>query len=334
MPANKLASFRYRVINNCLRNTAKQWTLQGLMDEVSRQLYEHFGIDKGISKRTFHYDIDLMRSLPPRGFDAPIVVVDGYYKYSEPTYSIDHIALSETDIETIGNAILVLNNFPKLAISEELALLNTKLHGVLAQQAGNNKIIEFEQREVKGLEFLSPLSKAIAHCQAIEVGYKPFSKETAETIPVHPYLLKQYNHRWYLIGYCAQYKNIGLYSLDRIEQLNPSNVAFIPNTFFNPDLYFKDVIGVTVPIDVNKQTIQLNVSKQQLPYLLTKPLHSSQHLVNVEHDTAVIELSIVPNYEFYSSILALGNSVEVLSPQSVRLKLQQLIANLSEKYAN
>jgi len=57
MPKNKLASFRYRVINNCLRNTGRNWTMQDLMDEISNQLNENFGIAKGISKRTLQYDI-------------------------------------------------------------------------------------------------------------------------------------------------------------------------------------------------------------------------------------------------------------------------------------
>lgn len=71
MPKNKLASFRYRVINNCLRNTGRKWTLQNLIDEISEELFENFGIEKGVSRRTVFYDIELMRSLPPRGFDAP-----------------------------------------------------------------------------------------------------------------------------------------------------------------------------------------------------------------------------------------------------------------------
>ncbi|PWE00495.1 hypothetical protein DDZ16_06085 [Marinilabilia rubra] len=37
MPKNKLASFRYRVINNCLRNTGRKWNRQDLINEISDQ---------------------------------------------------------------------------------------------------------------------------------------------------------------------------------------------------------------------------------------------------------------------------------------------------------
>ncbi|HPI85009.1 MAG TPA: hypothetical protein PLR01_01440, partial [Bacteroidales bacterium] len=72
MPQNKNASFRYRVINSCLRNQFRQWTLDDLIAEVSVQMHEQFGVAGGISKRTIQADLNIMRSDPPRGFAAPI----------------------------------------------------------------------------------------------------------------------------------------------------------------------------------------------------------------------------------------------------------------------
>ena len=48
MPLNKNASFRYRVINACLRNPFRQWTLDDLIDEVSSQMHEQFGVTTGV----------------------------------------------------------------------------------------------------------------------------------------------------------------------------------------------------------------------------------------------------------------------------------------------
>ena len=90
MATNKNASFRYRVLNNCFRDGSRRWTIKRLIEHVSEQLDEHFGISKGISERQVKEDIHIMRSLPPRGFDAPIVCRDGIYFYDEPTFSIEN----------------------------------------------------------------------------------------------------------------------------------------------------------------------------------------------------------------------------------------------------
>jgi predicted DNA-binding transcriptional regulator YafY len=289
-----------------------------LTDEISNQLYEHFGIEKGISKRTFHYDIELMRSLPPRGFDAPIEVKDGYYFYEDPDFSIDNTALTETDIETINNALTLLNNFSKLSINEELALVKAKLLGEVSNQTNKEPIILFEQREVKGAEFISPLFKKINEYSAIALTYKSFRAEHANTFIVHPYLLKQYNHRWYLIGYSSTHQNIGLYSLDRIENIQNTEEKFIPNKFFNPDTYFNNIIGVTIPENEDIREIKIKVYSAQVPYVLTKPIHSSQKVISESKEYAIISLSIIPNYEFFSRILSFGNELEILEPGEIR----------------
>ena len=83
MATNKNASYRYRVIDNCLKNTARKWTLNDLIKTISEKLDEDLGIYKGVSKRTVQNDISIMRSMYPRGFDAPIVCKDGNYYWDD-----------------------------------------------------------------------------------------------------------------------------------------------------------------------------------------------------------------------------------------------------------
>jgi hypothetical protein len=66
MATNKNASYRYRVIDNCLKNTARKWTLDDLIETISEKLEEDLGIYKGVSKRTVQSDISIMRSMYPR----------------------------------------------------------------------------------------------------------------------------------------------------------------------------------------------------------------------------------------------------------------------------
>jgi hypothetical protein len=62
MALNKLALIRYKTIDTCLRNRARKWTLENLIDKVSEVLYEYEGIRDGVSKRTIQLDLQTMRS--------------------------------------------------------------------------------------------------------------------------------------------------------------------------------------------------------------------------------------------------------------------------------
>ncbi len=333
MPKNKLASFRYRVINKCLRNTYRNWSAQQLIDEIGNQLYEHFGINKGISMRTFRYDIELMRSLPPRGFDAPIKVNNGIYYYEDHNYSIDYVELSHSDINTINDAITLLKNFPKLSITEELAFVQTKLQRELSKQEIKDNIISFEQKEVKGIEYISELFKYINDKSPVEIIYKPFQSEANEFV-VHPYLLKQYNHRWYLIGYSSTYKSVGLYSLDRIVKIKTSEERFIPNTFLEVENYFKDIVGVSLPKGEDIKKIIVRADTKQAQYITTKPIHHSQDIIKETNDHIDFSLELIPNYEFYSQILSYGSSVQILSPIEVRNKIAKMVKELHYFYCD
>lgn len=333
MPRNKLASFRYRVINNCLRNTGRIWKRQDLMDEIGTQLYESFGLDNGISKRTFHYDIELMRSLPPRGFDAPIIERNGYYSYENQEYSIDKIPLNETDIESINNAVELLSHFKQLPIHSQLSLVKDKVTGQIFTNIENEPIIELDHRPVKGTEHLTPLYQHIKKKEVIEVSYQSFKSLEPKKFILHPYFLKQYNHRWYLIAFSNKHSNVGTYSLDRILSIDPTpSVVFDNSLNKNHSDYFKDIIGVTVEPGKTPVEIIAIITPDQAPYIKTKPIHISQRVISEDSTGMTISLTLIPNYEFYSTILSFGSSIKLLSPEFVRNKIYVMHRNAFIQY--
>ena len=96
MPANKNALLRYKTIDKCLRNRARRWTLEDLVEACSDALYEYSGKDEYLSVRTIQLDIQRMRS-DELGYNAPIVVRDRkYYTYEDPEYSISNVPLTDS----------------------------------------------------------------------------------------------------------------------------------------------------------------------------------------------------------------------------------------------
>ncbi|MEY4135690.1 MAG: hypothetical protein RL386_2040, partial [Bacteroidota bacterium] len=115
MPANKRAAFRYRVLNECFTRPGKRrWTKMELLEELNRQLSEHFEAGAGVGLRTLEADLSLMRSDPPRGFGAPILVTAGWYYYEDPDFSIARVQLSPEENLLLKEAFALLRQFPGL----------------------------------------------------------------------------------------------------------------------------------------------------------------------------------------------------------------------------
>ncbi|NPA46235.1 MAG: hypothetical protein GXO24_03375 [Chlorobi bacterium] len=95
MPSNKLAQYRYRLLDECFGRISG-CTIRQLVDYISEKLREDFGVD-GISERTVRGDISLMRSDWPRGFGAPIKVENGRYFYPDRKFSVFKMKLKKEE---------------------------------------------------------------------------------------------------------------------------------------------------------------------------------------------------------------------------------------------
>ena len=103
--------------------------------------------------------------------------------------------------------------------------------------------------------------------------------------------------------------------------------------FIHPEIdfetYFDDIVGVSV-FPVKKETIRLQFSQHRFPYVTTKAIHQSQHIL--DYDNRTIEINVIPNNELEALILSFGKDVEVLAPDTFRKQIQNVIRESYEKY--
>jgi len=334
MATNKNASYRYRVIDNCLKNTARKWTLNNLIEVISEKLEEDFGIYKGVSKRTIQGDINIMRSMYPRGFNAPIVCKDGNYFYGDPDYYINNSPLNERDINVLQEAIDIFKQFESIPVFEDLNSMVLKLEGkILTNKENKRKIIDFEKLEnVKGIKLIKPLYEFIKNKQVIEIIYLPFTRNESQTMVIHPYLLKEYNNRWFLIGYNEELKKMSHLALDRIQTFNTSDIPFMLCKEFDEDLYFNNILGITLPENERPELIELVFSHERATYIKTKPIHTPQKIIKEDETGLTIQLTLVINKELISLLLGFGKDVKVIKPESLKRGIKEILSNAIKKY--
>ena len=169
--------------------------------------------------------------------------------------------------------------------------------------------------------------------QALDVVYRTYKEDSRERLQtVHPYYVRQYNNRWFLLALDEEHRYISILALDRILSLQVNeSVPFVKNTDIDFSHYFDDVMGVTIPKDeVKKECIILRFTKKQFPYVVSKPLHHSQQILDEDECTLCIEVR--PTYELQGQILSFGSDVEVLSPDSYREEIRGILENTLNKY--
>ncbi|MFC5045453.1 helix-turn-helix transcriptional regulator [Aquimarina hainanensis] len=333
MAQNKNALIRYKTIDKCLQNNNRQWTLDDLIEACSDALYEYEGRDVNVGKRTVQLDIQMMRS-DKLGYNAPIEVYDKkYYRYANEDYSITDIPLTENDMNVLSETVEMLKQFKDFSLFTELGgiiqRLEDKIYTEKTQQAS---IIHLDKNEkLKGLEHLDILYQAILKKLVLKIKYQSFKAQQASEIVFHPFILKEFNNRWFLVGKSSAKKAVVNLALDRIIDIDFDTTIPYMNEKFDGDTYYKDIIGVTVA-NSRAQRIQFWIDKQNAPYVITKPFHSSQRIIKTTENGVIFNILVQINFELERMILGFGDSIEVLKPEKLRKRIALKLERASRLY--
>lgn len=90
------------------------------------------------------------------------------------------------------------------------------------------------------------------------------------------------------------------------------------------------MVGVTVK-DFEPSVITLRSSENRYPYIESKPIHSSQQLVDAAE--RIFTIRVIPNRELDALLLSFGNDLEVISPSWYRDRIKQKIADANSLYS-
>ncbi|HNX86515.1 MAG TPA: WYL domain-containing protein [Bacteroidales bacterium] len=331
MPANKYALIRYRVINRCLKDYQF-----ATMDKLIQVCEDALSMSP-ISERTIYQDLRDMREDDQLGYYAPIRLNrdKGYY-YDDPDYSIDNIPLGEEEVKALSFAATMLDQFRNIsifstftgAVQKVVEAMNIKR---LSKEDDLLPFIEFEHSPVSlGQQFIEPIILAIKNKKVIRFKYQRFVTEKVLSHDIHPYLLKQYHSRWYLIGLHDYHEDVATYCLDRI--VSDPEVVDIPykDIGFNTREYFKSVIGIITSFE-KPQKVVLKLTPHQAWYVITQPIHPSQK-VTEKKDHFIVELKVIPTYELIMLIMGWGPEVEVIQPKSLKSRIFELHKKCTDRH--
>jgi predicted DNA-binding transcriptional regulator YafY len=331
MSSNKNALIRYKTIDHCLRNRAKEYTLEDLIDVCSDALFEFEGKESFLSKRTIQLDIQKMRS-EKLGYNAPIEVYDRkFYRYSDDTFSIKNIPVTENDIQIINESIQLLKQFKDFSLFKQMSGVIQRLEDSVISGKNQKSIIHLDKNEnLKGLEFIDVLYEAILTKKVLNVSYKSFKAREINQMQIHPQLLKEFNNRWFVI--CWHKTRIYNLALDRIEEIADDLAETYIDKNVDGDTYFNEVIGATVSERNRPTNVIFFMEKNNAPYVKTKPFHHSQEVLEENENGTLFKIKVQLNFELERMILGFGDLITVMQPRKLRMRIEQTLKNAVKNY--
>ena len=323
MPVTKNALLRYKILDRCFSGTV-WYSFDELLDFVNDEL-EAQGL-YGISCRQLRDDIKNMRDI----YSAPIEAKPKWgrkccYMYDEEGFSIFKSGISDEDYNVLKSTLEMLAKYKVSNVWLEDVITNLECRFDIVPNT--EKLVLFdENRNLKGLEFLGDIIKHTVAHEAIDVVYRSYHGREKKHC-FHPYCVKQYNGRWFVLGYESVHGRVSNFALDRIRGVKKSDTAFVDNVFFDIEEYFKDIIGVTQPDERSSEILEvrLKFDAERFPYVVSKPLHHSQ--IVVDEQERIIEIRVKKNKELKQKIFSYMPQVEVLSPVSLR---KEIVADIKE----
>jgi predicted DNA-binding transcriptional regulator YafY len=321
MPANKYALLRYRIIDRCLTNKGKPYPSREDLRQACEDALFGSGGD-AISLSTIDKDIWAMKNENELGYYAPIKFSKqhGGYFYEDEGYSISELSLGDEDLEAIRFATATLEQFRSIPIFKQYEsaidkIINRVNISPNPDDSSLAKFIQFEKSTVSlGNEHLAPLLDHIKSRKTVRIHYRKFSDDVLNEYELHPYLLKEYHNRWYLIAYNVERKAMRTYGLERIEKLETGEKKFTLDPHFQPDLFFKYSLGITD--------------------LVTQPIHASQEIIKNDKNHITFALHVLITAELINLILSFGHQVKVLKPKKLSTLVQREIEKTLEQYTS
>lgn len=295
--------------------TIKRYSL--IIEKTRRNMYPSFedirdflaDHDFKVSRRTIQRDIEQIR------FDFGVEVV---YDRHRNGYAIDHE--HSVDVPSFLRFLEIVNTAQLLA--DSLKDCKDGLDHLMFESDGG----------FPGTEHLKPLLGAIRDRRKVVFEYTKFSaQKSGNHYQVEPYLLKEYQNRWYLVGISVQADDFRIFGLDRISGLSVEDETFEHRPGVDP----RELFGHTVGLTYNEnppEYVELSFTPLQGKYIKSLPLHHSQEVLIDTDEELRISLFVNPNFEFKQKILMQGDAVKVLEPTWLAMEIRATLKKAAGLY--
>ena len=341
MPTNKNALIRYKYLDRLLSDHHHYYDIHDLTERVNAMLYD--GGFPEVTQRCIEKDLNALEFAP---FSAPIERFKwngkNCIRYGKRSFSIFMKEMSDEECNLLREVLSTIGQFDAL---DNFKWLDDFKIGLGLEE--RRQIISFSNNPyLQNSNLLGTLFDYISNEVVIRLHYHTFSNKTTRSIDFHPYLLKQVNNRWFLLGAADDDEKILTFALDRIDKVEPLPEKKYKECPEDLNDRFDDIVGITYYADRPISHILFWCSNDAQDYVITKPLHGSQIMYQGEEEQRLREkyptlqggsffsIDCIENYELITLLCSYGKNLVVLEPTNIQDTIRERVAQMMNIYNN
>ncbi len=288
----------------------------------AKELSERFEV----SLRTIYRDIEALNLA-----GIPIISnqgIDGGYEIPE-NYKLNRQFLSPSDMKSILSALKGMNT---TLDDVQLGIIFEKIQSLLPESEKNGidageEIIVFDtigwdnsDRYAKKIQTIYDTIKTL---KIIEITYRD-GNGSGSGRKIEPMTLFQKGYAWYLFGYCLKRNDFRIFKLSRIKRIRVSE-----QTFVRKQAHYRSTFQQWQP--PGKMVDAILKFSSDIRHVVEDYFESA---LVIDKDSRSITIKVtLPNGDWLTGmILSYGDSIEVLSPESLRGGIKKKIKKMTSLY--
>jgi predicted DNA-binding transcriptional regulator YafY len=175
--------------------------------------------------------------------------------------------------------------------------------------------------------FLNDIQKALVNQKVVKVYYHSIWKDEETCREIEPIGLLYYSISWHLIAFCKMRKGYRDFRVDRIKDLQLTDISYTRDEKFTIQKYFDEILSES---ELDTVIVKFHDS---IVHLVTKAKYY-YGFVEEKRDDEFIEMTFLTNSLEYIArwLITFGNKIVIVKPKSLHTRLIDLTKELKDFY--
>jgi predicted DNA-binding transcriptional regulator YafY len=289
-----------------------------------------------VSAKSIRRDIDYLKNQ----CDAPIAYdCRRYgYLYTEASYSLPAMHISESDLFAISLARKTLRQYENSPLYHKLASVFKKIEASLPERISvdpawvDERMTVFpESRSAIDPTIWDKVAEGLRHGRQLAIHYlKPGDEDGSDRL-VDPYHIVSFQGEWYLIGHCHLRREVRTFAISRVRAVRTSGEDFVIPAEFSFEKFSGHHFGIFQ--GDRDFVVKILFSPQHRPYVEEREWHRDQALERQADGGILLSFTSNHLFEVKRWVLSWGAGVKVLAPPELAADLQEELQKALQAYA-
>jgi predicted DNA-binding transcriptional regulator YafY len=271
------------------------------------------------------------------GYGAPIETHEesaGIYYLKKNSFELPGLRLQSDEIEALLMASHLLEDIQKGLLKKPLSRLLENISTLLKEHGIKDKrnvqIIYALFRKADN-QIFSQVFNALQDSKKIAIDYEARSTNESSQRVVSPLKLTNYKNAWYLDSWCHMREGIRSFALEQIVHCQALGEDAIKISKDQLKQHFSGSYGIFS--GEAKHIARLKISTKISQWVAKEQWHSEQKLSHLRDGSLFLEVPYNNDTELVMDILRYGENITVLSPESLKNKVVEVIKKMRGNYS-